>query len=373
MRRIALVTRRFDAYGGGTERDLIITANCLARAGHQLAIYTLDARGSIHDLDVRRVRVPAAGRSLRLLVFAHRAAALARRDGAEIVLSFARILDADILRSGGSAHSSFLAASHQWRSPLVTATLSLSPYHQVQMLIERRGFSSRSLKRAIAVSELVRQDLIASFSLDPSKVSTLYNGVDLDRFRPEAHLTLNQQVRRELEIPPDAPLVAFVGNGFARKGLRFLLAAWPQLPPSAHLLIAGTDRALTSYQRLATRLGIASRIRFLGPSAQVERLFAAANVLALPSLFEPFGNVALEAMAAGVPALCSAACGAAEILPPSLDEYVVRNPANLDELASRLKGLLAASGDLRNEARATAERFTWESYAMNLEKLIAEL
>jgi UDP-glucose:(heptosyl)LPS alpha-1,3-glucosyltransferase len=373
MRRIALITRRFDVEGGGTERDLIITANYLARHGHQLAVYALEPRGPIHQFDIHRVKVPAVGRSLRLFIFAYRAAALARRDGAEIVLSFARINDADILRSGGSAHSSFLKASRKWRNPLASALLPLSPYHRVQMVTERRGFRSPALKKVIAVSELVRQDLIESFALPPKKVATLYNGVDLNRFRPEARLTLIHEVRRELEIPADAPLVVFVGNGFARKGLRFLLEGWPQMPPSAHLLIAGTDRALTSYQRCATRLGVAHRVRFLGPSASIERVFAAADVLALPSLFEPFGNVALEAMAAGVPALCSAACGVAEILPPAIAEFTVRDPTNLNELASSLKGLLAASGDLRKPARETAERFTWDNYAMSLEELIAEL
>jgi UDP-glucose:(heptosyl)LPS alpha-1,3-glucosyltransferase len=290
MRRIALIARRFDAHGGGTERDLIITARHLAQTGHELRIYTLDLRRSIPDFDVRLVKVPAAGRSLRLLAFANHAAAVARRDGAEIVLSFGRILDADILRSGGSAHASFLKASRQWRSSLAAAAIPLSPYHQVQMLIERRGYHSRFLKRAVAVSELVRNDLVTSFALDPDKTVTLYNGVDLDRFRPESRPLINEQVRRELGVPSNAPLVVFVGNGFARKGLRFLIEAWPQMPAGAHLAVAGTDRAAASYCRLATRLGVADRIRFLGPAPHVERLFAAADVLALPSLFEPFGN-----------------------------------------------------------------------------------
>ncbi len=373
MRRIALIARRFDASGGGTERNLIVTARSLAKSGHDFHIYPLELRGSPHGFDVRRIKVPGVGRSLRLLAFANRAAAIARREGAEIVLSFGRILDADILRSGGSAHASFLKASRQWRSPIAASAIPLSPYHQVQMLIERRGYRSRFLKRAVAVSELVRNDLVTSFALAPDKTVTLYNGVDLARFRPESRPLINEQVRRELGIPSNAPLVAFVGNGFARKGLRFLLEAWPQMPAAAHLVVAGTDRAAATYRRLATRLGVDSCIRFLGPSLQVERLFAAADVLALPSLFEPFGNVALEAMAAGVPALCSSACGVAETLPSAMSEYVVRDPTNLDELASRLMALLANAGGLRALARETAERFTWENYAMNLEKLIVEL
>src|SRR5260221_14371091 len=103
--RIALVGRRFDPAGGGTERDLIVTAQLLAAAGHDVRIYAAEIRGMSAGLDVRPIPNPGVGRALKLMRFAARAAGIARADGTDLVLSFARIFRADILRSGGSAHA----------------------------------------------------------------------------------------------------------------------------------------------------------------------------------------------------------------------------------------------------------------------------
>lgn len=370
--RIALIGRRFDPGGGGTERDLIITAEILVRAGHEVSIYANEVRAHTSRWSVKRVGGPSISRALGLWSFANHAGAVAREGGAEVVLSFARIVAADVLRSGGAAHSSYLRAARRWRGG-AASLMRLNPYHRVQVAIERRGFASHHLKKAIAVSDLVRTDLIETFALEPSKVLTLYNGVDLERFRPPTDRAVRAQVRRELEIPEAAPTAVFVGNGFARKGLGFLIEAWPALDTDAHLVVAGADRAIASYRRLARRLGVADRVHFVGPQGRIDRIFAAADALTLPSLFEPFGNVIMEAMASGLPVLCSSACGAAETLPQDFREFVVSDPANIGELTRRTKALLSVRGDLAAVARTTTEQFTWERYGRELLDLLERL
>src|ERR1019366_1613325 len=225
--RIAILTRRFDSAGGGTERDLIVTAQGLRAAGHQITIFADEIRGATGDWNVRRVAAgPSLGRALSLMRFAWTAAPVARRAGAELVLSFARCVGADVLRSGG-AHASYLRAARKWRGALGASAMRISPYHQVQMLVERQAFRSPALKRAIAVSNFVRDDLIREFGLAPEKAVTIYNGVDLDRFRPAADPSERAAIRRKFAVPASARMVAFVGNGFARKGLGFLIEAWP--------------------------------------------------------------------------------------------------------------------------------------------------
>ena len=103
--RVGLVARRFDPAGGGTERDLIVTAQCLAEAGHEVAVYTSQMRGASRRWRVIEVGSRWPSGSLQLMRFAWEAPAQARRGGAELVLSFARAVGADIVRSGGGAHS----------------------------------------------------------------------------------------------------------------------------------------------------------------------------------------------------------------------------------------------------------------------------
>ena len=368
--RIALITRRFDPAGGGTERDLTITARILAHAGHRVTIYAGEVRATTNEWPVRPVASPRLGRALGLLWFARAAGAMARREGADLVLSFARIVDADILRSGGGAHSSYVRAARQWQSRSARIAMRVSPYHRVQMLIERRGFASPRLKRAIAVSDLVRDDLMRTFALAPPKAITLYNGVELDRFFPAHDADERIAIRREMGVTDSRPAVMFVGNGFARKGLRFLIEAWTTVNPEARLIVVGADQAAASYERLARRLSLNDRVKFLGQSSNVERLMRGADAFALPSLFEPFGNVVLEAMASGVPALTTTFCGVAEVMPASMREFVVKDPTDRVELASRMNALTDAAPSLRVAAREAAEQFTWERHARELLAII---
>lgn len=372
--RIALLTRRFDSAGGGTERDLIVTAECLRAAGHQITIFADEVRGAGGDWKIERVGGAPMGRALSLMRFAYAAAPAARRAGNDLVLSFARCVGADVMRSGGGAHVSYLRAARKWRGALGAYSMRLSPYHQVQMLVERQGFRHSGLKRTVAVSNLVRGDLIREFDLAPEKTVTIYNGVDLDRFRP-AGIGRSERgsIRQKFVIPASARVVIFVGNGFARKGLGFLIEAWPLVAGGAFLLVVGSDRATGKFARRARELNVGARVVFAGPEPNVESLFHAADALALPSLFEPFGNVAMEAMASGLPVMTSAFSGVAELIPPSMRGFRVENPDDPGEIALRLGALFDAPPSLGAEARAVAEKFTWERYATELNALIESL
>jgi UDP-glucose:(heptosyl)LPS alpha-1,3-glucosyltransferase len=372
--RIALLTRRFDSAGGGTERDLIVTAECLREAGHQITIFADEIRGDGGDWKVHRVGGARMGRALSLMRFAYAAAPAARRAGNDLIVSFARCVGADVMRSGGGAHVSYLRAARKWRGILGASAMRLSPYHQVQMLIERQGFRHPGLKCAIAVSNFVRDDLIREFGLSPKKTVTIYNGVDLEKFRPATiDRSERESIRQKFAIPASARVVIFVGNGFARKGLGFLIEAWPLVAGGAFLLVVGADRARAKFERKARELNVGARVVFAGPQRQVESMFRAADAFALPSLFEPFGNVAMEAMASGLPVMTSAFSGVAELIPSSMRGFRVENPNDVGEVALRLGALFDAPANLGAEARAVAEKFTWDRYATELNALIESL
>src|SRR5262245_43839104 len=144
--RVALLARRFDPEGGGTERDLILTAGCLRRAGHQVAVSADQIRGETAALTVPRVGTVPLPRTLAFIRFAAAAAPLARRQGADLVMSFARVTGADVLRSGGSAHISYLRAIARWRGNASALRMRLAPYHRAQIIVERLGFTSPKLR-----------------------------------------------------------------------------------------------------------------------------------------------------------------------------------------------------------------------------------
>jgi len=370
---VALLTRRYDRSGGGTERDLVITADCLERAGHRVTIFAAEVRGDRDQKKLRFVKTPPIGRALKLWRFAHLAPGMARREGADLIVSFARTIGADVMRSGGGAHASYVQAARRWQGMLGASAMRVSPYHRMQMLIERRAFASQRLKLTIAVAEVVRRDLIGRFGLRPDKVETLYNGVDTERFHPAAANDERARIQRELNLPNSAPVVIFVGNGFARKGLGFMLEAWPQLKSGACLIVAGSDRARASYEDKALALNIAERVRFIGARGDVAELLRAADVLALPSMFEPFGNVVLEAMASGIKVVVSMQSGVAELLPEDLKRFAIRDPSDPGEIAHRIGEIIKAPDEIGRKSRAVAESHSWDRYGEKLVRMLESI
>jgi UDP-glucose:(heptosyl)LPS alpha-1,3-glucosyltransferase len=124
---------------------------------------------------------------------------------------------------------------------------------------------------------------------------------------------------------------------------------------------------------MAHRLGVSSRVRFLGAVGQIEQLFRAADGFALPSFFEPFGNVVMEAMAGGLGVMVSAQAGAAELLPPAMHPFVVKDPSNPAEIAERLAALLETKHQSEDIVRAAAEDHPWSGYATGLLKIVDSL
>jgi UDP-glucose:(heptosyl)LPS alpha-1,3-glucosyltransferase len=372
--RVGMLVRRFDPAGGGTERDFAAAAQCLARAGYEVRIYAARAAAaSWQKIAVRRLPVPLFPRSLEVLGFGLLADRFARREGAVITISFGRTVDSNLVRCEGGAHAAYLEAARQWEGSAASRVRALSPYHGAQCRMEARGFQSPRLKLVLAISRMVAQDLERRFALPRYKIETLYNGVEHQRFNAAPGAGLRDDTRRTLGVDLSSRVVLFIGNGFARKGLGKLLEAWPLCANQTHLLVAGEGRALEKYREMARRLRVERRVKFLGKRDDVAGLLAAADVLALPSLFEAFGNVVLEGMAAGLPVLTSVRCGAAEVLPPQLQPFLVHNPMDPGEIARRLDELMGAPRELGAIAREAAAKFTWQRYGDRLVECVKAL
>ena len=373
--KIALVHKRLDL-NGGTERDLFGTAEGLRDLGHDVHLFCGEFRvASPLGVTPRRIPLLRLGRTARLLSMALGAPKLIAQASCDLVLSFDRMPDCDVLRCGGGTHRGFLRRLAGEGGTLVRLWPSISPYHRTLLALEKRQFHSTRLKKIIAVSAEVKRDIMANYGVSSDKISVLYNGVDERRFHPETRARSGQALRARWNIPPDAPLVLFVGSGFHRKGLDRLLSIWnsPKLA-RAYLLIVGSDARLGRYRSWADAVA-PGRIVFAGRQDEIEKYYGAADVAALPSLQEAFGNVVIEALASGLPVLVSRAVGAAEILSGSLAGGIVERPDDGAEVLAKLLSLLGKAGEaaLRQEARSIAVSYSWERHFHGLEALLREV
>jgi UDP-glucose:(heptosyl)LPS alpha-1,3-glucosyltransferase len=227
--------------------------------------------------------------------------------------------------------------------------------------LERWALTARRTRKIIAVSELTRGNL-ATYYRRREGVEVVYHGIDTVTFHPANREKHRATLRAELGIAQDTCIALFVGN--LAKGAAIAIRAVARVPGVQLLIISGSNP--TADQAVAHSEGVTDRVRFLPHSKEIERYFAAADCFLFPTIYEPYGMVISEAMAAGLPVITSKSAGAAELITHGVDGWLVDPPWDANGFALGLAEL--AADTLRREemgrlARQTIEPYTWERAA----------
>jgi UDP-glucose:(heptosyl)LPS alpha-1,3-glucosyltransferase len=341
--KIALVRQRY-AHDGGAERFVARTLEALKGQDVRVTLITREWQQA-DGFDVVTVNPFYIGRLWRDWSFARAVRKLLRERAFDVVQSHERIPGCDIYRAGDGVHREWLhqrARVLSWAGRLAQA---INPDHLSVKRAEKGVFTSARLKAVICNSRMVKQEIVRRFGTADEKLHVIYNGVNLEQFHPRLRKH-RHDLRARFGIPNDAPLFLFVGSGFERKGVAAALDALARLPKNAFLLVVGRDRKSKQYQKRARGLGLAERAIFVGSQADVKPFYGAADALVLPTLYDPFPNVALEAMASALAVVTSTKSGAAEVVTDGRSGYVC-DALDRDALA-------AAMLELCNRERAAA-------------------
>ncbi len=231
--------------------------------------------------------------------------------------------------------------------------------------------------RIICASDGEKEMLVQTYGATPSRVNVVPCGVDTLRFRPMK----KGRVRCKLGMPEDEPVVLYVGRIEPLKGIDVLIRAAAQTDSRFRLLIVGGDGKDAARKEeltgLASDVGVAERLTFLDavPHRDLPLYYNAADVCVVPSYYESFGLVAVEAMACGTPVIASRVGGLKETVLDGRTGYLVpwRCP---EPFAERLELLLsneALRRSMGREARLAAERFRWSEVAARVEDVYHDL
>ncbi|MDI6708346.1 MAG: glycosyltransferase family 4 protein [Candidatus Thermoplasmatota archaeon] len=243
-------------------------------------------------------------------------------------------------------------------------TANLFPWDKI-VEIERLGVGNAD--RIITVSKRTKAQLVDKYNANPAKIKVIYNAIDATRFR-------RAKAEKGLER-----IVMYFGRLTVQKGPDFFLRAAKKvlaLESNVRFVVAGGGEMLRQLVELTVQLGIYDKVTFTGYVADenIPELYALADVFVLPSVSEPFGIAALEAMASGVPIIISKTSGVSELVRSCL----LVDFWDVDEMANKIIAVLrydALSRTLREEElrEITERRFSWENAAEETIKLYHEL
>jgi UDP-glucose:(heptosyl)LPS alpha-1,3-glucosyltransferase len=216
----------------------------------------------------------------------------------------------------------------------------------------------------VVVNLTVEEDdlLRATYPKVAPATAVIGNGVDTRRLRPPSDAE-RAAAREQYGFGPDDVVVLFVGHEFDRKGLPVLVDAVAQAPHQVRLLVVGgTQDLVDGAKDHARTAGCDDRVHFAGRLADPTSAFHAADVFALPSAYESFGLVVLEALAVGLPVVVTGVGIVPEVVQDAVNGFVVE--ADAQQIRDRVVELAGMPRDrLRSAARATAEEHGWDRVA----------
>lgn len=367
--KLALVRQRYTPYGGA-ERFVERALDALRSQGTDVTIIAREWQGEAGP-GFLQCNPFYLGRTWRDASFAACVRRIIAEGRFDLVQSHERIPGCHIYRAGDGVHATWLELRKRARGG-IASHLPLAPWHRYTLAAEAVMFEHPDLKAVICNSTMVRDDIAKRFRIAADKLHVIYNGVDLERFHPRLRDEHRGPLRAQLGIGEEVPVILFVGSGFERKGVSTLLQALARMERrEAILLVVGRDRHEKRMRWLAARLGLARRVHFLGGQEDVRPLYGAADCFALPTLYDPMPNAALEALACGLPVVTTTTSGAAELIKAGVSGRIVE-PLDMAGLAHELDATLGASADAA-AIRASVEHLGLDAMAARLTALYGGL
>jgi glycosyltransferase involved in cell wall biosynthesis len=367
--RIAVISRVFSKAGGGAESYSVAVVQQLAQR-HDIHVFAQESNHPVPGVTYHRVfclsRKP---RWINQLLFAV-ATWWRTRTGFDVVHSHENTWHGQIQTVHvRPLRLNLFDGRLGVRRALRWLKVFLSPRLMTYVCLEGARFKPVPGRHVVATSDTLRQECEQIYPASRPQLSVITPGTYLQQ-----DTVTRSMARRQLSLPADSPLLLFVANDYARKGLDTLLLAMAQLPPDVQLVIAGNPAPIARYRLKAEQMGLKDRVHFLGSLDDLSPAYRAADCLVHPTLEDSFAMVVLEAMAHGLPVVVSgpAYCGISRQLHDGVQALLLLDPRDVGRLARLIAKVLqqpSLADALRRHALLFAQQHTWHSAALQYETL----
>ncbi len=351
-------------------------ANYLARHGHEVHALASQWEDSAMSPGVIRHQVTAGWRPtfFELPAFVRASARVLQtiQPPPEAVASFGVAAPPQSVVWMQSVHASWIEISRRTRPLGGRLKQWLNPFHKVILRMEHEMLRHRRYRKLIVLTPQMRTDLQRYYSVPPEDVVVLPNGYAGTEFNLERSRRIRADMRRKLQYADDHRVIVFVANEIERKGLLPLLRGVAQLrDPSLRILAVGRLDPRRIAQDIRS-LGLQERIHFTGPTNQTADYYAAADLFALPTKYEAWGLVIVEALACGLPVLTSRLAGAAVTIKEGCTGLLLDHPADSEEVAEKLGRLLNGGFWDATAIAQSVQSFEWNRILAEYEKILGD-
>jgi len=261
------------------------------------------------------------------IAFADEIKDLRKTDDSDLLVSLERIWNCDVYRAGDGVHRAWLARKRKFELPLERFVQGLNRKQRDILQLEKALLANCGAGRVIVNSHMVRNEMVDLYGYPTDRIDMVRNGVPIRQFRFDPEL--RQGLRYELKIKPDQIALLFAGSGWERKGLRFAMVAMALCSDrKLRLLVAGRGNQ---------RWYKSKHVTFLGEVTDLARVYRVADIFILPTIYDPFSNACLEALACGLPVITTRDNGFSEIIEHGVHGSIVNSADDLPGLREAIQ------------------------------------
>ncbi len=367
--RIGFQLEYLDPARGGAETYVYRFTEELLANGHEVHLFAGGFGKSPEGAYTHRIMHRGMTRWQRDRRFALAARKAARKARLDATVAVGRTYGADVLQPHGGTlpgtrRQNLLLLRSRLARGLKAAFDAANPRIRTHLAIEAHQYNAHPPPEVVAISEMVRRDMRTFYNVPDDRLHLVYNGVDTERFSPEARAAKRDALRSKLGLKPEEAIFLLVAHNFRLKGLRELVEAAADLAGARggawRIVVVGRGKP-APYQRLARRLGCAGRLVFPGAKADVVPYYGAADIYVHPTWYDPCSLVVLEALACGLPVITTRFNGAAELMEDGAEGLIVHRPDHRAALARAMERLLDPG---ERERMGAAARRTAEQYPL---------
>ncbi|MDR4503503.1 MAG: glycosyltransferase family 4 protein [Candidatus Scalindua sp.] len=374
--KIALIIYKFLPSKGGGEGYLSCLANQLVKRGHEVHVFAHDWENNnslIQFHTIPAIRFPKFLKEVSFVINSRRAL---HGEDFDIVQVVGRALGMNIFNPHCGVEKAWLKQDFQSiRNPFYRSLKQVTRFFSLRqnfiLWLDKKQYTDEKISRIIAISDMIKNDMIHYHHVDPQKITVIYNGVDTGRFNPSRRDDFRKVIRKKLSIGEEFVLL-YVSNNFRLKGLATLIRALgvlKQTHPDFKALIIGRGKK-SPYGKLAKKLGCLDNVLFLGQVNDIEKYYAASDLYVHPTLYDSCSLVVTEALASGLPVITTQYDGASGLIDDGKDGFVMKDPLDYQNLAEKIAVFF--DEEVRQKAsiaaRKKAEKYPEEE---NCEKIIA--